>query len=205
MGSSSTSSPTRLSTSFSDYRTAELSNANANGICVGLTAAWLLNRNNNSAPDRMAALMPGSVAHGLASQWQEQYQTHKAALRSRGMSASQADLDAQNAMLNEAGLKPSGREKKYRFNDPMSLSNLCKEIAKGGSTHLLSLYFASGNAHIVATSTSNGQTVLFDPNYGEFNVASHDVDSLIQSLSNRYKNPNRQHLSTVTTQRVLGE
>lgn len=200
--SSSAASPARPSTSVFEYRTAELSGANVNGICVGLLAGWLLNRNNSSGAGRMAALQPGSEGHELAAQRQEQYQTHKDALRRQGMRASQADLEAQNAMLSAAGLEPAGREKKYRFNDPASAASLFEKIAKDGSTQLLSLFFAEGGAHVVATSTSNGETTLFDPNYGEFSVASHDVDSLFESLSNRYKNPNGQHLSTVTTQRM---
>lgn len=200
-GSSSSGSPARPSTSVFEYRTAELSGANVNGICVGLTAEWLADR-HGSAAERMAALTPGSGGHTLAAQRQEQYQAHKDDLRHHGMRAPQADLEAQNAVLREAGLSPSGSEKIYDFNDPVRARSLFEKIAKDGSTQLLSLYFSEGGAHTVATSTSNRTTTLFDPNYGEFEVASNDVESLFQSLSNRYKNPNGQHLSTVTTQRM---
>lgn len=105
-------------------------------------------------------------------------------------------------MLREAGLAPSGKEKKYRYGEPSSFSRMLDKITEDGSTHLLSLYFAEGGAHTIATSASNGMTTLFDPNYGEFTVRSSELDSLFQSLGNRYRNPNGQHLSTVTTQAI---
>ncbi|MFB9984666.1 YopT-type cysteine protease domain-containing protein [Mesorhizobium newzealandense] len=199
--SASTSSPARPSTSVFEYRTAELSQANENGICVGLTAEWLLNR-NNSASARMNALIPGSERHASAAVRQQQYQDLKDVLRSEGAGSSQADLQAQNTVLQEAGLAPSGKEKKHKFGEPSSFSRMLDKITEDGSTHLLSLYFAQGGAHTIATTASNGMTTLFDPNYGEFTVGSREMASLFQSLTNRYRNPNGQHLSTVTTQRM---
>ncbi|WCM90581.1 YopT-type cysteine protease domain-containing protein [Acidovorax sp. NCPPB 3576] len=197
--SSSTNSPARPSTSVFEYRTAELSEANVDGICVGLTAEWLLNL-NNGASNRMAALRPGSESHASAGMRQQQYQDLKDSLRRQGARSAQADFQAQNTMLQEAGLAPSGKEKKYRYGEPSSFSRMLDKITADGSTHLLSLYFAEGGAHTVATQALNGMTTLFDPNYGEFTVRSSEMDSFFQSLSNRYRNPNGQHLSTVTTQ-----
>ncbi|ASY67356.1 hypothetical protein SJ05684_a40430 (plasmid) [Sinorhizobium sojae CCBAU 05684] len=48
----------------------------------------------------------------------------------------------------------------------------------------------------------DGNTTLFDPNFGEFTVQSDQIDDLFRSLANRYSNPNRQHFTTVTTQKV---
>jgi YopT-type cysteine protease-like protein len=197
----STAAPARPSTSVFNYRTAELSNANVNGICVGLTAEWFLNRSNN-ASDRMAALLPGSEGHESAAQRQKQYQKSHSALRREGLDPAQADLQAQNTMLRNAGLNPASTEKRYFFGDPESSSNLFEKITKSGSKQLLTLHFEGGGKHTVATSTSNGETTLFDPNYGEFSVPMNNVESLFQSLSNRYVNPNGQHLSIVTTLRM---
>ncbi|WP_445219697.1 YopT-type cysteine protease domain-containing protein [Bradyrhizobium sp. Pa8] len=197
----STSSPARPSTSLFQYRTAELRDANVNGICVGLVAEWLANL-NRSPSSRMNALTPGSQMHHSAAARQQQYQNRKDQLRSEGAGASEADLDAQNTILREAGLAPSGREKVYRFGEPSSVSRMLGKISEDGSTYLLSLYFVEGGAHTVATSTSDGRITLFDPNFGEFTVQSSQGDELFQSLSNRYRNPNGQHLSTVTTQKM---
>lgn len=199
--SSSMESPARPSTSVFEYRTAELSQANVEGICVGLTAEWLL-RLNSGASDRVAALRPGSENHSAAATRQQQYQELKASLRRQGAASAEADLEAQNAMLRAAGLTPSGKEKKYRYGEPSSFSRMLDKISVDGSTHLLSLYFAEGTAHTIGTSASRGMTTLFDPNYGEFTVRSSELDSLFQSLGNRYRNPNGQHLSTVTTQAI---
>ncbi|MBM2715273.1 C58 family peptidase [Mesorhizobium caraganae] len=201
--SASTSSSARPSTSLFNYRTAELLQANTDGICVGLTAGWLLNLNNgNSASARMNALMPGSQGHAIAAERQHEYQTLKDLLRSEGARATQAELQAQNTMLQQAGLAPSGEEKRYKVGEPSSFSRMLDKITEDGSTRLLSFYFAEGGAHTVATSASNGMTTLFDPNFGEFTVRSQDMASLFQSLINRYRNPNGQHLSTVTLQRM---
>ncbi|RZN15205.1 peptidase C58 [Bradyrhizobium sp. Leo170] len=197
--SSTTSPPPRP---LFEYRTVELPQANVDGICVGLTAEWL--RNLSSSPSaRMDALIPESEGHHSAAERQQQYQDLKDRLRSEGAGASQADLEAQNTILREAGLAPSGRENKYGFGEPSRFSRVLDKITGDGSKYLLSLYFAEGGAHTVATSASNGTTTLFDPNYGEFTVPSDQMGSLFQSLANRYRNPpNGRHLSTVTTQKM---
>ncbi|WP_246501420.1 YopT-type cysteine protease domain-containing protein [Mesorhizobium caraganae] len=199
--SASTSSPARPSTSLFEYRTAELPEANENGICVGLTAEWLLNL-NRSASARMNAILPGSEGHASAAMRQQQYQNLKHLLRTEGAGASQADLQAHNTILREAGLAPSGKEKKYTFGESSSLSRMISKITEDGSTYLVSLYFYGDGAHTVAMSASNGVTTLFDPNYGEFTVQSREMASLFRSLTNRYRNPNGLHLSTITTQRM---
>jgi len=198
--SPSTSAPARPSTSLFDFRTAELSDANVGNICVGLTTEWLRHL-DHSASARMNALLPGSEVHASAAERQQQYQQLKDVLLA-GATPSQADLEAQNTILYEAGLAPSGREKKYRFGEPSSFSRMLEKITQDGSNYLLSFYFAEGGAHLAATSASNGMTTLFDPNYGEFTVPSDQMHSLFQSLANRYRNPNGLHLSIVTTQRV---
>lgn len=199
----STSSPESPATSLFEYRTADLRDANVDGICVGLTAEWFRNL-NNSPSTRMSALTPGSQTHASAAERQQQYQNLKDQLRSRGAGSSQADLQAQNTILEDAGLEPAGEEKRFAFGKSSNVKRMVNEINEDGSNHLLSLYFAEGGAHTVATSASNGRTTVFDPNYGEFTVRS-DPDqmaSLLQSLANRYRNPNGQHLSTITTQRM---
>ncbi|WP_407175499.1 YopT-type cysteine protease domain-containing protein [Bradyrhizobium sp. STM 3562] len=175
--------------------------ANVDGICVGLATEWLLNL-NNSPSSRTNALLPGSERHASAAVRQQQYEDLKRLLRSEGAGASRADLQAQNTMLQAAGLAPSGKEKKYSFGEPSSFSRMLDKITEDGSNHLLSLYFAEGGAHTVATTASDGVTTLFDPNYGEFTVRSDQMGSLFQSLANRYRNPNGLHVSTVTTQRM---
>lgn len=197
----STSSPARWSTSLFEYRTAELHEANIDGICVGLTAEWFSILSNTPSA-RMRALTPGSQRHRAAAVWQEQYQNMKDDLRREGAGTSQADLEAQNSVLREAGLQPSGKEKVYEFGDPSSLSRMVEKITNDGSKHLLSLYFAEGGSHVVATSASNGSTTLFDPNYGEFTVQPEEMEGLWQSLANRYRNPNQQYLTTITTQKI---
>ncbi|MGY3695765.1 MULTISPECIES: YopT-type cysteine protease domain-containing protein [Bradyrhizobium] len=199
----STSAPESPATSLFDYRTADLRDANVDGICVGLTAEWFRNL-NNSPPTRMRALTPGSQTHASAAERQQQYQNLKDQLRSRGADSSHADLRAQNAILEEAGLEPAGEEKRFAFGKSSNVERMVNEINKDRSNHLLSLYFAEGGAHTVATSASNGTTTLFDPNFGEFTVRSdpNQMASLLQSLADRYRNPNGQHLSTITTQRM---
>ncbi|AAB91961.1 nodulation outer protein NopT; probable type III effector (plasmid) [Sinorhizobium fredii NGR234] len=196
----STSSPARPSTSLFRYRTAELAQANADGICVGLTAEWL--RNLNSHPSiRMEALVPGSQRHASATVRQKEYENLKVHLRRQGAGPSEADFAAQNTMLQKAGLAPSGKEKVYKVGEP-NFPRMLTKITADGSNHLLSLYFAEGGAHTVATSAMDGNTTLFDPNFGEFTVQSDQIDDLFRSLANRYSNPNRQHLTTVTTQKM---
>ncbi|MCS4511004.1 YopT-type cysteine protease domain-containing protein [Xylophilus ampelinus] len=199
--SSSPGSPARHSTSVFDYRTDELAGANVHGICVGLTAQWLLGL-GNGASDRMTALMPERENHAVAAAQQQHYQDLKRSLRHQGATSAEADLRALNTMFHEAGLTPSEEVKKYEFGKPSSLSRLVKNITREDSKHLLSLYFAGGEAHTVATSASNGITTLFDPNYGEFTASSAEMTSLLQSLGNRYRYPNGQYLTTITTQTI---
>lgn len=171
---------------------------------MGLTAEWLVDRNRGSASDRMARLMPGTTANRLASFRQQQYETQKAVLRNDGMQTSQADLQAHNDVLINAGLAPSWDERYYDFNDANRASRLFKRIATDNSTYLVSLYFADGDAHVVAVSTVNGETTLFDPNYGEFKAASSNVDKLFLGLTNSYKYPHGKHVSSVFTLRMGG-
>ncbi|QOZ23994.1 YopT-type cysteine protease domain-containing protein [Bradyrhizobium sp. CCBAU 51753] len=197
----STSSPESPATSLFEYRTADLRDANVDGICVGLTAEWFRNL-NNSPSTRMRVLTPGSQTHALAAERQQQYQNLKDELRRRGAGSSQADLQAQNTILEQADLEPAGEEKRFAFGKSSNVKRMVNEINEDESNHLLSLYFAEGGAHTVATSASNGMTTLFDPNYGEFTVRPDQMTSLLESLANRYRNPNGQHLSTITTQRM---
>ncbi|WP_284271988.1 YopT-type cysteine protease domain-containing protein [Bradyrhizobium iriomotense] len=184
-----------------DYRTAELNDANVDGICVGLTAEWFCIL-SSSPSERMSALTPGSQRHASAAVRQERYQDHKDYLRRGGAGASQADLEAQNRVLREANLAPSGKEKVYKFGDSSSLSRMVGKITDDGSKYLLSLYFAEGGSHVVATSALNGRTTLFDPNYGELTAHPGEMEGLLQSLANRYRNPNGQTLTTITTQKI---
>lgn len=171
---------------------------------MGLTTEWLVHRNHGSASDRMAWLMPGSAGNQWASFRQQQYETQKAVLRNDGMRTSQADLQAHIAVLTNAGLAPSRDERYYDFNDAHRASRLFKRIATDNSTYLVSLYFADDGAHVVAVSTVNGETTLFDPNYGEFKAASSNVDKLFLDLTNSYKYPHGKHVSSVFTLRMEG-
>ena len=131
------------------------------------------------------------------------YQTLKDSLISQGETRRNADYSALTTALIEAGLRPSALgEKDFLYNGSGSASRMAREVGRDRSAHLLNLYFAEGGAHTVATSTSNGRTTLFDPNYGEFNVSTREIPSLVDSLSNRYANPNGLHLSLITTQRI---
>lgn len=197
-GSSSTARPI---TPLFDYRTAELHEANVDGICVGLTAEWFRNL-HNSPSTRMSALAPGSQTHYSAAERQEEYQDGKDQLRLEGLGESQADLEAQNSMFRRAGLKPSGKEKVYQFGEHSSVSRMLGKITNDGSEYLLTLYFAEGGSHTVATAAQGGRTTLFDPNYGEFTVQSEEMEDLFQSLANRYRDPNGRHLSSITTQKM---
>ncbi|MDF0585063.1 YopT-type cysteine protease domain-containing protein [Bradyrhizobium yuanmingense] len=67
---------------------------------------------------------------------------------------------------------------------------------------MVSLRFAAGGAHTIATWTSGGLTTLFDLNYGEFAARSDQLGELFKSLADRYSNSNRHHISTVVTQRM---
>ncbi|AVS68662.1 YopT-type cysteine protease domain-containing protein [Paracidovorax avenae] len=189
-------SPPRHSTSLFNYRTAELEQANRDGICVGLVAQWLL-RTERSPSDRMAALAQGTQSHAQAAWQQQQYQQGKDALRVQGMNAIDADLRSQNDMLRATGLRPAGSQESYR---PHALADVARAISRNGTRHLLGLYFTDGMAHTVATSASAGRTTLFDPNYGELEASSRSVEDLLQSLGNRYKHPNGHILRNFTVQ-----
>ncbi|MCA6116850.1 C58 family peptidase [Bradyrhizobium sp. WSM 1738] len=197
----STSGPVRPNAPLFEYRTAELADANVEGICVGLTAEWLGNL-QNSPRSRMTALTPGSDGHDSAAVWQQRYLDIRGDLRKQGAEPPQANSDAKCAMLQEAGLQPSQREKVYSFDDPASISRMLGKITADGSRYLLSLKFVEGGRHTVATSTFDGTTTLFDPNYGEFSVPSDQVDSLLQRLADRYIDPNGLYLKSIATRKM---
>ncbi|WP_028350554.1 YopT-type cysteine protease domain-containing protein [Bradyrhizobium murdochi] len=197
----STSGPVRPNDPLFDYRSVELADANVDGICVGLTAEWLGNL-QNSPRSRMTALTPGSDGHGSSAVWQQRYLDLRGDLRNEGAEPPQANSDAKYAMLQEAGLQPSHKEKVYSFDDPASISSMLGKITADGSRYLLSLKFVEGGGHTVATSTLNGRTTLFDPNYGEFSVPSDQVDSLLQRLADRYIDPNGLYLKSIATRKM---
>ncbi|RXG89130.1 YopT-type cysteine protease domain-containing protein [Bradyrhizobium zhanjiangense] len=191
--SSSPSSPARPIPPLFGYRTAELSEANVNGICVGLAAEWI--RNLPSSPSsRMRALRPGTETHSSAAVRQQRYEDVKTAEGSH-------NLQARSTMLREAGLEPSAEETRYEFGT--SSRQIVNEVTHDPSIYLVSLRFAEGGSHMLATSTSNGMTTLFDPNYGEFTVRPDQMGDLFESLADRYsKPPNELDISTVLTQRI---
>ncbi|MCA1437334.1 C58 family peptidase [Bradyrhizobium sp. BRP20] len=193
--SSSPSSPARPIPPLFGYRTAELSEANVNGICVGLAAEWI--RNLPSSPSsRMRALRPGTETHSSAAVLQQRYERLKAAESSH-------NSQARSTMLREAGLEPSAEQKRYRFGTSSRIGQIVSEVTHDPSIYLVSLRFAEGDAHMIATSTSNGMTTLFDPNYGEFTVRSNQMGELFKSLADRYRNPpNELDISMVVTQRM---
>ncbi|WGS19346.1 MULTISPECIES: YopT-type cysteine protease domain-containing protein [unclassified Bradyrhizobium] len=198
--SSSPSSPARPIRPLFDYRTADLPEANVNGICVGLAAEWLRNR-HSSPSSRMRALRPGSENHASAATRQQRYEDLKAQLRSDRARGSH-NLQAKITTLREAGLEPSGQQTRHRFSASSRNAQLVNEVTENGSIYLLSLRFAGGDAHTITTSTSNGMTTLFDPNYGEFTVRSGQIGDLFKSLAERYRNPNGLVISTVVTQKI---
>ncbi|WP_349644833.1 YopT-type cysteine protease domain-containing protein [Bradyrhizobium sp. LVM 105] len=112
------------------------------------------------------------------------------------------NLQAKRTMLREAGLEPFAQETRYRFGTSSRIDQIVNEVADDRSIYLVSLRFAAGGAHTIATSTSNGMTTLFDPNYGEFTVRSDQMGELFKSLAYRYWNPNRHDISTVVTLRM---
>ncbi|WOH64014.1 YopT-type cysteine protease domain-containing protein [Bradyrhizobium sp. BWA-3-5] len=197
----STSGPVRPNAPLFEYRTAELADANVEGICVGLTAEWLGDL-ENSPRSRMSALTPGSDGHDSAAVWQQRYLDMRRDLRNEGAEPAQANSSAKYAMLQEAGLQPSQKEKVYTFDEPASISRMLGKISADGSRYLLSLEFVEGGRHTVATSTFDGRTTLFDPNYGEFSVPSHQVDSLLQGLADRYIDANGLHLKSIATRKM---
>ncbi|PJG53587.1 peptidase C58 [Bradyrhizobium forestalis] len=198
--SSNSSSPARPIRPLFEYRTAELSEANVNGICVGLAAEWLLNL-PRSPSSRMSALRPGTQNHNSAAMRQQRYEDLKSLLRSDGAEGSH-NLQAKSTMLREAGIEPFAEQTQYEFGTSSSIDRIVNEVTDDGSIYLVSLRFAAGGAHTIATSTSNGMTTLFDPNYGEFTVRSDQMGELFKSLADRYRNPNRHDISTVATQRI---
>ncbi|WP_368353531.1 MULTISPECIES: YopT-type cysteine protease domain-containing protein [Comamonadaceae] len=178
--------PPREGASAIPYRTAELTGANTEGICLGLSAEWL-RRLGQSPADRMAALARGSASHAQAGQWQRQYADGKAMRRSSGTQTANADIQAQNAVLRAAGLRPADSDEVFDSNTPEVLPYVSDTIAVSGTKHLLGLYFTDGTAHTVATSASGRRTTVFDPNYGEFEARSREVESLLGSLIQRYR------------------
>ncbi|KRP98867.1 peptidase C58 [Bradyrhizobium yuanmingense] len=196
-GSSFPASPVRP---LFEYRTAKLPGANVTGICVGLAAEWVLNL-PSSPSSRMSALRPGTDSHRSAAMRQQRYEEIKTRLRSNRAEGSH-NLQAKSTMLREAGLEPAAAQAQYRFGTSSRIDQIVNEVANDDSIYLVSLRFAAGGAHTIATWTSGGLTTLFDPNYGEFAVRSDQLGDLFKSLADRYSNPNRQHISTVVTQRM---
>nr|WP_225159345.1 YopT-type cysteine protease domain-containing protein [Bradyrhizobium sp. BRP56] len=198
---SSRSSPARPTRDLFDYRTAELPEANVNGICVGLVVEWLLNL-HSSPSSRMSALHPGTQNHVSAAARQRRYDEIRTELRKNGPAGSH-NLQARSAMLQEADLQPSDEQSRYSFGSSSGMAQMVSEVTADPSIYLIGLRFAAGGKHTIATSTSNAMTTLFDPNYGEFTVRSDQMDEVFKSLAERYrKPPNRHEISTVVTQRV---
>ncbi|VIO69955.1 Cysteine protease avirulence protein AvrPphB [Bradyrhizobium ivorense] len=197
---SSSSSPARPIRALFEYRTAELPGANVNGICVGLAAEWLLNL-HSSPSSRMSALHPGAQNHASAAARQQRYAEIKTLLRNDGAAGSH-NLQARSTMLHEAGLQPSAEQTRYRFGSSSRIAQIVNEVTADPSIYLIGLRFAAGGGHTIATSTSNGMTTLFDPNYGEFTVRSDQMGEVFKSLAERYRNPNQHDISTVVTQRM---
>lgn len=178
--------PPREGASAIPYCTAELTGANTEGICLGLSAEWL-RRLGQSPADRMAALARGTASHAQAGQWQRQYADGKAVRRSSGTQTADADIQAQNAVLRAAGLSPADSDEVFDANTPDVLPYVSDTIAVSGTKHLLGLYFADGTAHTVATSSSGRRTTVFDPNHGEFEARSREVENFLESLIQRYR------------------
>ncbi|WP_439399782.1 YopT-type cysteine protease domain-containing protein [Bradyrhizobium sp. PMVTL-01] len=210
---SSLSSSSELSSGASpvrdlfDYRTAELSEANDSGICVGLVAEWLLSlpsssSSRSSPSSRMRALLPGTENHSSAARRQGQYEQVFTLLKEDGAEGSH-NLQAKSTMLRDAGLEPSGEQTGYRFGTSSRIAKIVKEVTQDASRYWVRLNFVGGGGHSIATATLNGTTTLFDPNYGEFSVASNRVGGLFKSLAERYSSsPNNLDISTVVTQRI---
>ncbi|WP_274612917.1 MULTISPECIES: YopT-type cysteine protease domain-containing protein [Bradyrhizobium] len=197
---SNPSSPARPIRPLFQYRTAELPGANVNGICVGLAAEWLLDL-PSSPSSRMSALRPGTQNHASAAVRQQRYEDLKTLLRSDRREGSH-NLQAKITMLREAGLEPSAEQTRYRFGTSSRIAQIVNEVTDDPSIYLVSLRFAAGGAHTIATSTSNGMTTLFDPNYGEFTVRSDQMGQLFKSLADRYSNLNGHDISMVATQKM---
>lgn len=198
--SSSPSSPVRSTHPLFEYRTAELPEANVDGICVGLAAEWLLNL-PSSPSSRMRALRPGTQNHSSAAMRQQRYEELKTLLQSDRAEESH-NLEAKSVMLREAGLEPSAEQTRHRFGTSSRIDQIVNEITDDPSVYLVSLRFRAGGAHTIATATSNGMTTLFDPNYGEFTVRSGQMGELLKILADRYRSPNGHDISIVVTQRM---
>ncbi|WP_244547352.1 YopT-type cysteine protease domain-containing protein [Bradyrhizobium sp. Gha] len=195
--SSAATSPVRP---LFQYRTAELPGANVSGICVGLAAEWLLSL-PSSPSSRMRALRPGAENHRSAAMRQQRYEELKTLLQSENAGRSN-NFQAKSSMLREAGLEPSTAETRYGFGTSSRIAPMVNELTNEASVYLVSLRFATGGAHTIATSTSNGMTTLFDPNYGEFAVRSEQMGALFKSLADRYSSLNGRDIATVVTQRM---
>ncbi|PAY08602.1 peptidase C58 [Bradyrhizobium sp. UFLA03-84] len=180
------------------YRTAELPGANVDGICVGLAAEWLLNL-ASSPSSRMSALIPGAQSHASAAVRQQRYEELKALLRIDRPDDS-TNLQAKTAMLREAGLEPANNQTRYEFGTSSGIAQIVNEVTHDPSDYLIGLRFKPRGAHTIATSTSNGMTTLFDPNYGEFSVRSNQMGELFKSLGDRYSNVNGLDIFMVVTQ-----
>ncbi|WP_049823358.1 YopT-type cysteine protease domain-containing protein [Bradyrhizobium sp. WSM2254] len=180
------------------YRTAALRGANVDGICAGLAAEWLLNL-PSSPSSRMSALRPGSQTYASAAMRQQRYEELKDRLQSNEAEGPQP----KDIMLQEAGLQPSERRIGYEFSRSSEIAGIVNEVTEDPSVYLLSLRFPEGwPGHLVATSTSNGMTTLFDPNYGEFAVASDQVGDLLRSFADDCTNDSGRYVVTVVTQRM---
>lgn len=208
LSTSSLSSSSELSVATSpvrplfDYRTAELPQANVSGICVGLAAEWLLDL-PSSASSRMGVLLPGTENHRSAARRQEQSEKLKTQLKEDKAEGSH-NFQAKSTILRDAGLEPSAEETRYRFGTSSCIDKIVNELAQDPSVHLVSLKFVQPGAgtHTIATATSNGTTILSDPNYGEFTVPSDRVGGLFKSLAERYSTLNKRDISAVVTQRI---
>lgn len=166
---------------LSEYRTAKLRGSNVDGICTGLAAEWLLNL-PSSPPSRMRALRPGSQTHASAAMRQRRYEELKGQLQSNQAGGSQP----KDIMFQEAGLRPSEERRAYVLGTSSQIAEIVNEVSEDPSIYLFSLRFAGDHAHSVVTSTSNGMTTLFDPNYGEFAVRSDQMSDLLRSLIDDY-------------------
>ncbi|WP_283811995.1 YopT-type cysteine protease domain-containing protein [Bradyrhizobium sp. cir1] len=145
--SSNPSSPARPIRPLFECRTAELSEANVNGICVGLAAEWLLNL-PSSPSSRMRALRPGSQNHNSAAMLQQRYEDLKSLLRSDRAEGSH-NLQAKSTMLREADLEPFAGQTRYRFGTSSRIDQIVNEVTDDGSIYLISLRFAAGGAHTI--------------------------------------------------------
>ncbi|WP_461350152.1 YopT-type cysteine protease domain-containing protein [Bradyrhizobium liaoningense] len=99
------------------------------------------------------------------------------------------DLESRLTFQEKWVLEPSAEETRYRFGTSSCIDKIVNELAQDPSVHLVSLKFVQPGAgtHTIATATSNGTTILSDPNYGEFTVPSDRVGGLFKSLAERYR------------------